>query len=71
MSSGLEQEAVRRVRDAAADVVAVEDDRGEVAVAEARYLDRVLRPGAPATPAQSQTGPVQTRTASTGTCRKE
>ena len=39
---GLEQEAVRRVRDAADDVVAVQDDRGEVAVPEARDLDRVL-----------------------------
>ncbi len=36
----LEQEAVRRVGDAADDLVAVEDDRREVAVAEAGHLDR-------------------------------
>ena len=40
---GLEQEAVRRVGDAADDVVAVQHDRREVAVAEARHLDRALR----------------------------
>ena len=40
---GLEQEAVRRVGDAADDVVAVQHDRREVAMAEARHLDRALR----------------------------
>ena len=39
----VEQEAVRRVGDAAADDVAVEHDRRQVAVAEARHLDRVVR----------------------------
>ena len=70
MLVGLEQEAVRRVRDAADDVVAVQHDGGEVAVAEARHLDRVLGEQL-RDPAQSHTGPVQTRTASTGTCRNE
>ena len=40
---GLEQEAVRRVGDAAAHVVAVQHDGRKVAVAEARHLDRAVR----------------------------
>ncbi len=38
---GLEQEAVRRVGDAAAHLVAVEDDRREIAMAEAGHLERI------------------------------
>ena len=58
------------MRDAADDVVALEDDRREVAVAEAGNLDRVAAQPLPRA-GESQTGPVHTRTASTGTWRKE
>ena len=46
--------------------------RGEVAVAETGDLDRAGRRSRRSrAPKQSQTGPVQTRTASVGTCRNE
>ena len=63
---------VRGVRHRRDDLVAARHRRREIAVTETGDLDRAWRPASSSrAPKQSQTGPVQTRTASVGTCRNE